>query len=380
MTSSAFSPGGASLVPGGPRLALVSTPRSGNTWLRHLLGQVFAADELAVHDPSEVPWNALPAACVLQMHQHHTPALEAQLACHGFRVVVLARHPLDVLLSILHFATHDGATARWLPGEGGDEAPVHGAMPGSPAFVAYAQGSRAQALLSVSPAWWDAPGSLGVRYEDLVAQPALELERLIAAVGLPARVPPGRAVADTGLADLRRRGPGRHHFWQGRPGLWRRLLVSADASAIAAVHAGVFARLGYVCDPDSTLNRAQADACWIDLNRAELTEKLWHYPATRHELEQAQAHLAAAREQLRRLTDAGERLQARCRAAECLLEGAATVEAARARRLLSAGRQELAAAQQASRDCLARLPRQPRWWRLARTVARAARRWLRRPV
>jgi hypothetical protein len=347
------------------RLALLSTPRSGNTWLRHLLGKVFAAHELAVHDPAEVDWAALPGACVLQLHHHRTPALESLLARHGFRVVVLARHPLDVLLSILHFATHDGATRRWLAGEAGDEAPLHGAMPGSASFLDYARGQRARALLSISPQWWEAPGAVRLRYEDLVAQPVAVLQRLVPAVGAGrARGSLAEAVADSSLVSLRRRSRGRHHFWQGRPGHWKRLLVAEVAQAIAAVHAGVFQRFGYVCDPDPQLSRSQADAHWIDLNRDELTEKLWHYLATRHELEQT-------RVRLQRLDEAAGRLQQRCLAAEQILAAAeqgplAPGELARARGLLATGRQDLAAAGLEP-------PWKRRWLKLGRSLVRTMR-------
>jgi hypothetical protein len=41
---------------------------------------------------------------VLQLHWHRTPELFGRLLeRHGFRVVSIARHPFDVLLSILQF-------------------------------------------------------------------------------------------------------------------------------------------------------------------------------------------------------------------------------------------------------------------------------------
>ena len=275
------------------RLALLSTPRCGNTWLRHLLAKLFAAEELAVHHPHEVNWSALPHSCVLQLHWHRTPDLEAKLAWHGFRVLVLARHPLDVLLSILHFATHDGATRHWLQGEGGGERSLHGAMPCSAPFQEYGEGKRAAALLSVSPQWWNAPGAVTLTYENLVANPASELERVIQLLAARPRLPVAAAVAAATLSQMRGSSGARHHFWQGNPGHWKRLLVADAAEAIAVAQAPVFAGLGYVCEPDRHLTRSQADALWIDLNRDELTEKTWHYLATRRALEQAQAQLAA---------------------------------------------------------------------------------------
>jgi hypothetical protein len=340
------------------RLALLSTPRSGNTWLRRLLAQLFAAEEQAVHHPDEICWQALPHACVLQLHWPRTRDLEAKLAAHGFRVVVLARHPLDVLLSILHFATHDGATRHWLQGEAGDERPLHGAMPCSASFVEYGQSQRARALLAVSTQWCQAPGAITLTYEDLVANPSVQLGRVAQALDIA----PQRSLADTvaGATLPRMRGisGARHHFWQGQPGLWRRLLVPDIAVTLAATQAEPFTRFGYLCDPDSHLTRGQADALWIDLNREELTEKTWHYLATRRALETAQAQL--------------QHLQRRLAAAERALEAAEVTlpPEGRARHLLAAARQELAlAAKEESAPAWA-----GRFLSLGRTLARKAHR------
>lgn len=45
------------------RVAVLSTPRSGNTWLRGLLDDVAQAEELAVHTPEDLPWNNFPRRC-----------------------------------------------------------------------------------------------------------------------------------------------------------------------------------------------------------------------------------------------------------------------------------------------------------------------------
>lgn len=42
------------------RLAIVSTPRSGNTWLRKLLASMYDLPQIAVHTPREIAWQSLP--------------------------------------------------------------------------------------------------------------------------------------------------------------------------------------------------------------------------------------------------------------------------------------------------------------------------------
>jgi len=217
------------------RVAIVSTPRSGNMWLRRLLVAAYGLEERAAHTPAEVDWEALPERCVLQLHWHRTPELLESFDRHGFRVVVLARDPLDVLVSILHFAPLEPQTARWLDGEAGDESAVFGADPASAAFRAYALGPRARALLSVTPEWWP-HADARVRYEELVADTAAVLGGLVAALRADPVVPAADAAAAVRFSDLQQEATN-GHFWQGRPGLGREL-IPPDL-------AGEIQRLGY---------------------------------------------------------------------------------------------------------------------------------------
>src|SRR5690606_3590182 len=93
---------GGMLTPGSPdssssdrslRIAVLSTPRSGNTWLRHLLASLFDLWQHAVHRPSDLDWDALPERAVVQLHWHRVEPLVSLVEQHRFRVAVLARHP-----------------------------------------------------------------------------------------------------------------------------------------------------------------------------------------------------------------------------------------------------------------------------------------------
>lgn len=239
------------------RIAVVSSPRSGNMWLRRLLVAAYGLEERTAHAPDEVDWDGLPDDCVLQLHWHRTPVFRALLDTHGFSVVVLARHPLDVLVSILHFAPHEPQTACWLDGEGGGESRLIGADPASAAFLAYATGPRARALLSITPEWWDhADGH--VRYEDLVETPAAELGRLVEELGVAPLVPAAQAVERVRFEELQQEATNLH-FWQGRPGLWKELVPTRYALAIAAVHPEM-QRFGYRVGVDVATARARWQA------------------------------------------------------------------------------------------------------------------------
>ena len=185
------------------RILLTATPRSGNTWLCRMLGGVYRMHWLATHALGEAEWAAMPAEVVCQSHWPRTPGLAARAAAEGFRVLTLARHPLDVLISVLHFARHEPQTRFWLGGAGGDERAIHAARPRDWAFREYATGPRAAALLNVTASWWGRPGVVTVRYEDLVRDPRAALRALADSLGEPPRGDLGGVVAANSLAAAR---------------------------------------------------------------------------------------------------------------------------------------------------------------------------------
>jgi hypothetical protein len=246
------------------RIAVISTPRAGNTWVRHLLGTAYQVPHLARHSMSDEDWAALPPEVVLQIHWRRTPEFQAKLNEHGFRVVTVARHPLDVLISILHFCIYESESEHWLLGASGTEAEIYSAMPRSRAFIEYAKGPRAAELLAVTPDWWDQPGVVGLRYEDCVRDTDAELQRFEAALG-PVRVASRAEVIEKCSLGQLRQGAINNHFWKGSPGLWKHLLAAAEATELASAITDVLACFGYASDPDPNLTPLEADRNWVQL-------------------------------------------------------------------------------------------------------------------
>jgi hypothetical protein len=290
------------------RVVIVSTPRSGNTWLRHLLSVVYEIPTIAVHNPRDLDWDTLPRDCILQMHWHPIPSFLTRLEQGRFRVIVLARHPLDTLISILHFSLHE-PTARWLEGEEGNERSIFGAMPRSSAFLQYAAGPRARALLSVTAEWWNLPGALQVHYESMVRDPQAELARVVEALGGEIKKPLGTALAATTIPRLRAMTQNDHHFWQGKIGLWRSLLTAHEAIEITRTHSAVTETLGYACDPDPDLNAVQADSNWIKLIWADLAADLQMLRELKRDRDQFKTGLGARDEELAKLKCEAEQLR-----------------------------------------------------------------------
>jgi predicted nucleic acid-binding Zn-ribbon protein len=254
------------------RIAVISTPRSGNTWFRHLLASAYRTRMTSRHVMHEADWQNLPDEVVLQIHWLREADFEERLRREGFVVVALARHPLDVLISILHVAVHDVESESWLRGFEGDERGLWGAWPQSGAFLDYATSRRAAALLSVTSQWWSAPGVVQVRYEDLVANPAGLLRSLEARLG-PARGSVEEAVEGASMERMKKSYTN-NHFWMGRPGMWRELLTADRVEAIARAHTQVFETLGYSADARLDLTEDAASRRWIELTGAELGQTL----------------------------------------------------------------------------------------------------------
>lgn len=244
------------------RIALLGTPRSGNTWVRYLLGAAAGIPTFAVHELTDPLLADLPPECIVQIHWRRDPEFLKLLEANGFRVLTIARHPLDVFISILQFAIHESESDQWLRGRGGDESGLFGAMPRSRSFVEYAVGNRAKELFAVTGDWWTHPGAVTARYEDMVRDPVGELRRLVGAFSPESTADLAEIVARHDLTILRKTSFN-NHFWKGMPGLWKHLLTAEVAAEIAEAHADHFRLLGYTADADAALTDSAADRNWI---------------------------------------------------------------------------------------------------------------------
>jgi hypothetical protein len=247
--------------PGRSRVAVVATPRSGNTWLRGLLAELTDSAEIAEHTPREISWDRLPERTILQIHWYPTGDFQRQLDEAGFKVVTIARHPLDVLMSILHFCRHEVLTDRWLDGRGGNERALAGAGPLDWVVRDYAAAPRFRQLLGVSEAWWCRADAV-VRYEDLVAEPEETLRRLVGELGLDVGLGRVPRIVDSRRIETMRVTNDNHHYWQGTPGGWRRLLPADAAQALAASVEDLLRAGGYVVDPLPGLDAERARRNW----------------------------------------------------------------------------------------------------------------------
>jgi hypothetical protein len=248
------------------RLFVACTPRTGSTWFGRMLGDLLDVGANSFGMPLNVGWADIPEdGCIVVMHRRRTLALEGFLRERNFRLVAMARHPLDVLLSIPTYVRtprNREFSALWIEGECGGEEGLVDAAPTSEAFVRYALSWRAAALFDVSTSW--AARAEHASYERLVATPHEELARLCTALGATPRNDVDAVLARHNLAAFGDATPG--HVWRGEPGIWRKLIVPELAHAVRERHPEAFAAFGYEADADPALTLERAEANWAQLS------------------------------------------------------------------------------------------------------------------
>ena len=222
-----------------------------------VLARVLNLQEIAVHNWRDIP-SELPKDCILHIHWYREPNFQSFLRENEFRLIALARHPLDVLLSVLHFIRHEPLTTRWLEGNCEIPSELTSSSPVSASFNRYATSWGAENLLSISYQWWLDPSALRIRYEDFAIDPEREFTAIVKAFvksadGLEAVL--GEINFKTFQAMPN------HHGWQGKPGAWRGLLPGASALRIYARHRRVFNVLGYAI-PLSLTSNTNAKRNW----------------------------------------------------------------------------------------------------------------------
>lgn len=243
------------------RVAVISSPRSGNSWIRSTIAGALGWQELAVHNYLDAPAE-LPEKCFLQIHWYREPNFQQWLINNNFVVLTVARHPLDVLLSALHYINFEPQTSRWLEGNAKLPGDLIGTNPCSNKFVDYALSMGAENLLSITYQWWNDESAVRVRYEDAVANPETVLGcEVMRFGGSTEKI--GAWLDRLSIKNMQ--ATHNRHGWRGQPGLWRQLITPADAKRIYARHKRVFDSLGYSVGR-YWLTRSAALNNWTALN------------------------------------------------------------------------------------------------------------------
>ena len=208
-----------------PKIVVVSTPKTGNTWVRYLLARIYRLPMRDLPESLEqFDWNAPGPRWIGQQHFYPTPEILSGAADAGVVFVTTIRHPADVLVSLYHHVRRTGETSE-LSAEPGY---MQGDEPGL--------GARAQAyvregffqMLHLSLVWMRTGVAHLVRYEDLLVKPTETLRRLCVEIAPTAPGAIRWAVAESEIGELRRSNPENANFFRkGGAGGWRETVPAA---------------------------------------------------------------------------------------------------------------------------------------------------------
>ena len=238
------------------RILILSTPKTGNTWLRHLLAGVYRLPQFYI--PPGFDYAALDKGgdrWVTHYHIRPNPQLIAWIREHQPVVITTIRHPGDVLISLYHHLHNFRAAAldldflRGMLSTGFERTNI----------VTDSTGQPFSTDLACSIEWMACEGTHVVRYEDLRADTAGTLHELTSRISA---VPDERIEAAIEMCDLdlmrKLAGEFGGFFREGRIGGWRDLLPPdvIELFRSMAPYVAQMAALGYSMDAaDATTAR-----------------------------------------------------------------------------------------------------------------------------
>ena len=162
------------------KIIIVGTPKTGNTWVKHLLADLYNLPIVNLKPEFDAE-EAAAAGLNWISHQHYLPkqALLTWAKANGVIFITAIRHPADVLISLWHHIQkrkgknadiHQGASVL------GDAREI-----GSETTLGFVENDF-HVYLNLSIAWLQVPGAITLRYEDLWSQPIETLARLTDAI------------------------------------------------------------------------------------------------------------------------------------------------------------------------------------------------------
>jgi hypothetical protein len=236
-------------MPDSMRILVVSTPKTGNTWVKNLLASVYGLPIREVSQTfNEDECAAFGPRWISQQHFYPTARLMKWARAHDVVFVTTIRHPADVLVSLFHYTADYGADDELLNAIRADNGTY------GPSVTSYVRDAFFL-LLNQSIAWMRADCSHVVRYEELWHDPPRVLSNLARQIRPVSSEMVERAVERCDI-DLMRKGAigqAKRFFRKGGAGGWRSVLPSdiVDLLRASDPYPSQFEALGYSVDADT---------------------------------------------------------------------------------------------------------------------------------
>jgi hypothetical protein len=225
------------------KILVVSTPKTGNTWVKNLLGAVYGLPVREVPERfDEAELDRLGPRWVSQQHYYPTHRLLTWASARDVAFVTTVRHPADVFVSLYHYSGQYGADDQLNEAIRRDQ--------GEPGLhVAEYVKNTFFLLLNQSISWMRTGVSHVVRYDDLWRDPVGVLGGLTNALRPVPEEALERAVERCSFDLMRKKAVGkeRSFYRKGGSGGWREALPAEIGRLFreAEPYPTQFAVLGY---------------------------------------------------------------------------------------------------------------------------------------
>jgi len=230
------------------RIAIISSPRCGNTFLRLCLSKLFNLETDAYHVPSKFP-DKFPEKFIFQMHWELDEKFKQFLFNGNFKIITLTRNPLDIFVSILRFTKYEKEVEKWLDSSLDiNQEKFKFYSPNDLDFINWCNSKYAKKLLNVSFDWSRLEEIHTIKYENLISNLDSELKKLYKFFGVEnIDYNFAKNVFEKFNINYFQSMPNRHG-WKGKANNWQNYLTKRNAESIYKYHSAFFDFFKYDLD------------------------------------------------------------------------------------------------------------------------------------
>lgn len=235
------------------KIMIVSTPKTGNTWIKHLLLNVYELPMVEVgtaFDAAEL--DALGPRWITQQHYAPQADLLDWARYNDLVFVTMVRHPCDVLVSLFHFVSNFADQPEVIADSNPAKIMLHDEGTIGEYTASYVMNTFFE-LLDISVDWMCSTESKLVYYEDLRRYPLVTLQELTDSICEVSLDRIQYAIESCNINTMRKQwGEKSKFFRSGNVGDWQEELTQRIIRIFRHTdpYPFQFAALGYGLDPD----------------------------------------------------------------------------------------------------------------------------------
>lgn len=260
------------------RIAIVATPRVGNTWVNYSIAELGNIPTIGLHRHTDIENITLPPEILIQIHASYgDKGFKKFLSDNHFRVITVLRHPLDTLISMLRFIQVQTSPLQWLDGSAGTIR-LYGEGPSSQHFIDWCLSDEAERLLKISYEWSRSNEVISIRYEDMLDRPVDIISTTLRKLNMKVSKKRTQDVISKYSPDFFRNNANKHS-WNATKDNWTNFFTISDANKIYKKHQEIFDGLHYDVKAATNTSREENLAKWDVEADPALSSADWMYVA-----------------------------------------------------------------------------------------------------